>query len=239
MGESPQQSPVDATAQALLYARDLAQLNKLRRLYEKLLPVGVDPKTQALPEPTVRDATLLFTDLRGSSAIAERLEGDPARLLGMLNEHFDVVVSAILRCGGIVEKLLGDGVFASFGAWSADPDHAARGMAAAIAVVGANEALNRRRAAEWGRRLEVGVGLCSGRVITGVVGPKERFELGVLGDAVNVAARLVAEAGPGEILLSTSTYQTLEGKVQADLLGDRLVRGREGAVSVYRLQLAA
>ena len=87
-----------------------------------------------------------------------------------MNEHFRVVVRAVVRCGGTVEKFLGDGLLATFGAWADQADHPTRALAAAIAIIGANEALNRRRSAEWGFRLEVGVALCSGRIVVGTMG---------------------------------------------------------------------
>jgi adenylate cyclase len=227
-----------AEDQALLYARDIARINTLRRTYERLLPVSLDPTRPALPQAELREATLLFTDLRGFTAIAERLQRNPTQLLSILNEHFAVAVRAIVRCGGTVEKFLGDGLFATFGAWDRNTDHPARALAAAIGVVGANEALNRRRSADWGFRLDVGVGLCTGQVVVGSVGPRERCELGVLGDPVNVAARLVAQSAPSEVLLCPTTYQAVAGNVAADLLGTRVVRGRAGQLDLYRLRLA-
>lgn len=245
MGKARQQAanPSSAAApteeaQALMYARDIARINQLRRTYERLLPVSLDPTAPDLPRAALREATLLFTDVRGFTTIAEQLQRDPARLLAILNEHFGVAVRAIARCGGTVEKFLGDGLFATFGAWRKQDDHTARALAAAMGVVGANEALNRRRSAEWGFRLEVGVGLCTGRVVVGSVGPPERCELGVLGDPVNVAARLVAQSGPSEVLLCPTTYRAVAGSVAADLLGERVVRGRVGQLRLYRLSMA-
>lgn len=227
----------DGVTQALLYAKDLARLNALRQAYERLLPVSLDPSAPKLPPATVRQASLLFTDVRGFTAIAERLRRDPERLLSILNEHFAVTVRAVERCGGVVEKFLGDGLFASFGAWRDELDHPARSLAAAIGLVGANEALNRRRSAGWGFRLDVGVGLCTGRVVVGPIGPAERCELGILGDPVNVAARIVAQSAPGEVLLCPSTYRAIAGRVAADLLGNQLVRGRAGRLHLYRLRV--
>lgn len=229
----------DTSIQALLYARDIARSNALRRAYERLVPIALDPLAPSLPEAAVRDATLLFTDIRGFTGIAERLGSDPAGLLQVLNEHLGVVVRAVARCGGAVEKFLGDGVFASFGAWEADAEPPSRALAAGMAVVGANEALNRRRAADWGFRLEVGVALSSGRVVVGRVGPPERCELGVIGDPVNVAARLVQEAGPSEVLLSESAYRAVARHVRGELVGPRPIRGRVGSLSVYRLRFAS
>ncbi|HEY3060368.1 MAG TPA: adenylate/guanylate cyclase domain-containing protein, partial [Chloroflexota bacterium] len=139
----------DGNAQALLFARDLAKLNTLRRAYERLVPAPVDREE---PTATVREATALFTDLRGFTHLAERFAEDPAALLAVVNEHLAVAVRAVTRCGGVVEKFVGDGLLATFGARAEQPDHRERALAAALGVVGANEALNRRRSSAWGFR---------------------------------------------------------------------------------------
>jgi adenylate cyclase len=144
----------------------------------------------------------------------------------------------VTRCGGIVEKFVGDGLLATFGARNDLPDFAERTLAAAFAVVGANEVVNRQRAQEWGFRLDVGVGAAAGTMIVGVIGPPARAELGVLGDPINVAARLVAQAKPGEILLSADVYHGAASQVRADLVdGSAAVRGRSGTVELYRINL--
>lgn len=226
-----------ADAQAIIYARELAQLQRLRNVYEHLLPEPLNPAAPQPHAPVVREAAALFTDLRGFTGLAERFGDDPRGLLDVINAHLGVVVGAIRRCGGVVEKFIGDGVMATFGARADMLDHAERSLAAAMAVVGANEALNRRHAAAWGFRLEVGVGVAAGKVVVGMVGPPERAELGVLGDPLNVAARLVARAGAGEVLLASSAYRGAAASVRAELVGVSPVRGRVGAVEVHRLDL--
>jgi class 3 adenylate cyclase len=104
-----------------------------------------------------------------------------------------------------------------------------------LGVVGANEALNRRRSREWGFRLDVGVGAAAGRIVVGRIGSAARSELGVLGDPINIAARLVARAAAGEVLLAESVYAGLAGTVRADMLGRSAVRGREGELQIYRV----
>src|SRR5260370_42238772 len=115
--------------------------------------------------PAVCTASILFTDIRGFSRLTERFAHDPAGLLEVLNAHLKVVLRSISICGGVVEKFVGDGVMATFGA-SGDSglssDHVDRSMAAAIGLIGANEALNRRCADGWGFRLEVGGGGAAG-----------------------------------------------------------------------------
>jgi class 3 adenylate cyclase len=81
----------------------------------------------------------------------------------------------------------------------------------------------------------MGAGVASGKVVIATIGPPERAELGVIGDPINVAARLVASAGPGEIWLQGAVYRAIEQGVRAELLGPLAVRGRMGAVEVYRI----
>ncbi len=219
-------------AQALLFARDLAKLNTLRRAYERLVPAPVDTEE---PTASVREATALFTDLRHFTHLAEVFADDPAALLAVVNEHLTVAVRAITRCAGVVEKFVGDGLLATFGARVDQPDHRERALAAALGVVGANEALNRRRSAVWGFRLDVGVAAAAGPIVVGRIGSAERAELGVLGDPINVAARLVARAGAGEALFAESVYAEVARSVRAELLGRSAVRGREGELNVYRV----
>jgi adenylate cyclase len=212
---------------------DLARLIRLRKSYLHLeVLAGAD-----IPVPVVRTASILFTDIRGFSRLTERFGEDPAGLLDVLNAHLKRVIRSITICGGVIEKFVGDGVMATFGATDEQPDHVHRAMAAAIGLVGANEALNRRSAGMWGFRLEVGVGIASGPVVIGAVGSAERSELGVLGDAVNIAARLVTHAGPGEVLMTGTIYHEVAAMLQSELTNQSAVRGRTGSLEIYRMSL--
>jgi len=213
-----------------------AELDRLIRLRQSYLHLEVLAGTD-IPIPVVRTASILFTDIRGFSRLTERFGDDPAGLLDVLNSHLKRVIRSITICGGVIEKFVGDGVMATFGATDEQPDHIHRAMAAAIGLVGANEALNRRSAAIWGFRLEVGVGIASGPVVIGAVGSAERSELGVLGDAVNVAARLVTHAGPGEVLMTGTVYQEVAAMLQSELTNQSAVRGRTGTLEIYRMSL--
>jgi adenylate cyclase len=213
---------------------DLARLLLLRQTYEDRSPVlSAGP----VPTPVIWEATILFTDLRGFTRLTERFSHDPAGLLDVLNAHLKRIIRSIAICGGVVEKFVGDGVMSTFGAGGQQPDHVGRAMAAAIGIVGANEALNRRCAGDWGFRLDVGVGIASGPVVIGAVGSSARSELGVLGDAVNVAARLVMHAGPGEVLMTGPVYRSVADMLQSELTTQSSVRGRSGALEIYRMSL--
>jgi adenylate cyclase len=216
-------------------AEDFERLLRLRQLYGTS---GPDLRAwPSVPTPVLCTSSILFTDLRGFTRLTERFAHDPAGLLEVLNAHLKKVLRSIAICGGVVEKFVGDGVMATFGAGGHQPDHVDRAMAAAIGLIGANEALNRRCAADWGFRLEVGVGIASGPVVVGAVGSGDRSELGVLGDAVNVAARLVTQAGPGEVLMTGTVYRAMANMLQSELTSQSAVRGRSGRLEIYRMSL--
>jgi adenylate cyclase len=221
--------------QLLRYAEDVATLQRLRHLYEHLLPDTLDPHSTELPPPIVRQATAMFSDIRGFTHIAEKLIGQPTKLLEIVNEHMSVAVQAVLHCGGTIEKFVGDGVFATFGARRDMSDHAECALAAGMAIVTANEALNRRRADARGFRMDVGIGLATGELVLGVIGSDQRAELGVLGDAVNVASRLVTAAYPSDILLNQEAYQAAKNNIRPETVGRISVRGRTGPIGVYRI----
>jgi adenylate cyclase len=228
-------SPQEDRELAPSYEDELARLIELRQTYEDRGPsVLARPD---VPNPVVWNASIMFTDLRGFTGLTERFVNDPTGLLSVLNAHLKCVLRSIAICGGVVEKFVGDGVMATFGACGPQSDHVDRAMAAAIGLVGANEALNRRSASEWGFRLEVGVGVATGPVVIGAVGSADRSELGVLGDAVNVAARLVTHAGPGEVLMTGTVYRAVAGMLQSELTNQSAVRGRSGRLEIYRMSL--
>lgn len=197
-------------------------------------PVLADHPT--LEVSSTRAATVLLTDVRGFTGLAEGFADDPACLLGVINEHLAVVARAISGCGGVVEKFLGDGVFATFGAREDLPNHRERALAAALEVVQSNEELNRLNADRWGFRLEVSVAAAAGQVVVGRIGPPECAEYGVFGDPFNVAARLVSLGSAGEVLVAASAYPDDRSSSGGVALGQDTVQDHLAGVDVYRLR---
>jgi adenylate cyclase len=180
------------------------------------------------------EVTVLFSDIRGFSAMAERLSArDIAEIVG---RHLTAMAEIVVGHGGTIDKFQGDAVMVVFGAPDPLPDHAARALRCAIAMQARQAELN---AEGWGTRavdgLHIGVGINSGLVIAGAVGGGGRLEYTVIGDAVNVAQRLQSEAEGGEIVASASTIASADD-VDAEPIGLRQVKGREEPVEVYRVR---
>ena len=135
-----------------------------------------------------RDVSILFQDIRGFTSLSERL--DPAVLLRLLNQFFTEVVAAVEAEGGVVKQFLGDGVMALFGAPQPYPDHAERAVRAALGIVDRLKGLNETLQEQGIGPLEIGVGIHTGAVVAGLIGPDNRIEYGVVGDAVNLASRV-------------------------------------------------
>jgi adenylate cyclase len=137
-----------------------------------------------------RDVSILFQDIRGFTSLSERL--DPAVLLSLLNQFFTEVVAAVEAEGGVVKQFLGDGVMALFGAPQPYPDHAERAVRAALGIVDRLKGLNETLQEQGIGPLEIGIGIHTGTVVAGLIGPDNRIEYGVVGDAVNLASRVEA-----------------------------------------------
>jgi class 3 adenylate cyclase/CheY-like chemotaxis protein len=183
------------------------------------------------------EVTVLFSDIRGFSAIAERLSA--REIAEIVGRHLGAMAEIVLEHGGTIDKFQGDAVMAVFGAPEPLSDHADRALRCALAMQRRQAELN---AEGWGSPsvdgLHIGVGVNTGLVIAGAVGGGGRLEYTVIGDAVNVAQRLQSEAEGGEVVASAATVSAAPG-VAADPIGPRHVKGREEPVEVYRVRAAA
>jgi adenylate cyclase len=182
-----------------------------------------------------RPVTILFQDVRGFTSIAERTP--PEVLLGVVNRLFAEMVAAVEAEGGVIRQFVGDGVMALFGAPVAHDDDAERAVRAALGMVARLPALNESLNADGLPPLRIGIGIHTGDVIAGRLGPDQRSEYGVVGDAVNLASRIegLTREVQTTILVSAETASRLgEGFV----LGRRLVlpiRGKAEPVEVVEV----
>lgn len=179
------------------------------------------------------DVTIMFLDIRGFTAFAERMGAREA--VGRLNAFYELVVPVIARHGGHANKFVGDGLLAVFGAPAHHDDHADRAVAAALDIV----ACVRER---YGERLRLGVGISSGTVMAGTVGGGGRLEFTVIGDAVNTAARVErATRTTGDDVLLTEATRRLLTRDHGGLItrGETELRGKAQRVLLHAPARAA
>ena len=189
--------------------REQAHSFKLGAVFEKF--VSPEVKRRLMDSRTIesvvggesRDVTCLFCDIRGFTARAESLP--PETLFSELNRYFAEVVDCVLANEGTIDKFIGDAVMVVFGAPMAQPDQAQRALACALAI---RERVISFNASNPGNPpIAVGMGINSGVAMAGCIGTDRRMEYTVLGDAVNVAARLESRARPGQVLVSRATRE--------------------------------
>jgi adenylate cyclase len=179
-----------------------------------------------------RTVTVLFTDIRGFTAIAETIP--PDQLSRWLTEYFTEMVDLVFEHGGTLDKFIGDAIMAVWGAPLPAADDADRAVAAALAMQARLSVLNARWAVHGRPELPVGIGLGQGEVFAGYLGSERRLEYSVIGDPVNVAARLCDEAKAGEVLLTDEVAQSLTRPVALERVEGIELKGRRRPVGVWR-----
>jgi class 3 adenylate cyclase len=188
------------------------------------------PAAAAAGRPARKTVTVVFTDLAGSGSLGQRL--DPESLAVVMGRWFDHMRSLFERHGGRVQKFVGDAVVAVFGIPVVNEDDALRAVRAAAELRGGLGPLNAELERDWGVTLQARTGVNTGEVVTGDPAIGDAL---VLGDAVNVAARLEQVAAPGEVLLGQSTYRLVRDAVEAERVTPLHLKGKGAPVVAYRL----
>ncbi|MFL6293736.1 MAG: ATP-binding protein [Thermoanaerobaculia bacterium] len=189
-------------------------------------------KTRAVMEGERKQVSVLFCDLVGSTALADRLGPETMHLL--LNRFFELSLGEVHRYEGTINQFLGDGFMALFGAPIAHEDHARRAVLAALGL----QKLLREHQADLGEshgvELRARIGINTGWVVVGGIGDQLRQDYTAIGDTTNLAARLQEIADPGTVLVSEATMRFLHGTVQMEALEPVHVKGKEALIQAYR-----
>ncbi len=184
-----------------------------------------------------RVVTMLFCDVRGSTAMAETLDAEA--WTDIMNSAYEHLIEPVVRHEGTVARLMGDAILAFFGAPTAHEDDPQRAVMSGLEIVSAIAPLKERLKAERGLDLDVRVGINTGPVVVGQVGSDLRSEYTAMGDAVNVAARMEQTAEPGTVQITEDTYRLVADLFDVEDLGRIEVKGkREPAAGVPRPRAA-
>jgi adenylate cyclase len=210
--------------------------NRLERYHspavvEEVLRQGADEGMGRLKPAQV---TVLFADLVGFTPFAESAR--PEKVADSLDAFLNLAVEAIFRAGGTLDKFIGDCVMAFFGAPVPLEDHALRAVRAAVEIQRDLAAWNRERTAQGLPGFRARVALNSGPVVVGDIGSARRVDYTVLGNTVNVAARLEAlVAQPGDVVLGPETWRLLNGAIPAEPLGEFQLKGLQQKIQAYKV----
>jgi class 3 adenylate cyclase len=184
----------------------------------------------APPEEVRKTVTVIFCDLKGSTALGEKLDSEPLR--EVLSAYFSAMSQVLERHGGTVEKYIGDAIMAVFGLPRLHEDDALRAVRAALDMKTALQQLNPRLEATWGVSLQNRTGVNTGEVVAGDLSTGQRL---ATGDTVNVAARLEQAAPDSEVLIGETTFRLVKDAVTAEPVEPLELKGKAKRVPAYRL----
>ena len=173
--------------------------------------------------------TIVFTDVSGFTALSEKL--DPEKVRELINACFDWLVPVVQKYGGTIDKFIGDEIMALFGAPIAHEDDAERALRAALEMMDALAAFNHSNGTELGLHAGINTGL----VVAGEIGGHDRRDYSVMGDAVNLAARLEQASSDGDIFVGPATYRLTKQRFDFEPIAPLTLKGKEAPVEVHRL----
>jgi len=233
------------SVQLMSYARDLSQSYKRakeeeelrsrlsRYVGEHLVEKLVNSKKGVFLENERKEVTILFADIRSFTSLSEKMTAED--VVSMLNQFFDTVVDIVFRRNGVLDKFVGDQLMAVFGLISSDSSAPFDATRAAIEMQEATEALMKVRDKQDKETFSIGIGINTGSAIVGNVGSENRMDYTVIGDAVNVAARLEQMTKGGEVVIGEKTFLQTQGHFRVQKKGEMLVKNKTEPVLCYNV----
>lgn len=180
-----------------------------------------------------RNVTIMMTDLRGFTALSERLE--PEQVVRMLNSYFEVMVDLVLKYNGTINEIIGDALLIIFGAPQEMEDRTRRAIACAIEMQNAMAEVNEQNRSQGLPELEMGIGLNETEVVVGNIGSTKRIKYAVVGSGVNMTSRIESYTVGGQILISESVRQEAGDVLRIDAQRDIRPKGAETPLRIYEV----
>ena len=209
--------------------------NRLQRFHSpqviEMILKGGEETIDDIMESKELIATILFADIVGFTRLSETMP--PREINIILNRYFSRMTDIVFSHGGTLDKYIGDGLMAVFGAPMEKEDDAERAVRTALEIRRQLTAMMKTTSAD--RRFDIRVGLNTGRVVAGNIGSPKRMEYTVIGDPVNVASRLESIAKPNQIIIGEETFGLVKNKFKIQEIGTRKVKGKSSGIMVYEV----
>ncbi len=202
-----------------------------KQIAERIISNDATGNIRFVPEK--REVTVVFSDIRGFTTLAERLS--PEDMVEILNRYFTKMIDVIFRYGGTLDKFMGDSIMALFGAPESTGQDAIHAVQAAVEMQNTARQFNEEQAALGKPQITVGIGINTGPVVVGNIGSDQRMEYSAIGDDVNLASRLQGIARGWQILISKATYDKVKKHVNTNRLEPITVKGKTKPVEIYEI----
>lgn len=220
--------------------QDVTQLRRVEQSFARYVSPDVISQLLALPPGELmrvqrRRVSVMFTDLRGFTRLCEQLE--PAAVSVLLDSHFEEMIAAVHAHGGTVDKLMGDGMMAVFGAPLPQADYSLRALSAGLSMLERHERWIERQTREGLPTAGLGIGMATGEVVVGNIGAPERLDYTAIGLVVSLAARLCSAAESGQFIVETQTYRSAKEQMKqgATIAVPRMEFAPSGALTLKNI----
>ncbi len=227
------------TVEMIKSHKRLAKEEVARANFSRFMPEYVVKQILEKPDSfrlggTTQTITVLFADIRGFTTLSEK--ENPEKVVNLLNRYFTVMSEIIFSNGGTLDKYIGDGLMAIFGAPTATPEDAKNALKAAVEMQKSLVLLNQELQAEGFHKIGVGIGLHTGVATVGYIGSEKRSEYTAIGDTVNLASRLESNSKAGQILISEATAKECKQLFPLTLREPLKVKNRVEVVSLFEVK---
>ena len=223
---------------AVVAIEDITEQSKIKNTFKRYVSKSVvdqllddDQKLNLGGEE--RDVTVLFSDIRGFTAMSEKMK--PKEVVSTLNSYFSEMIDIIFKFDGTLDKIVGDELMVVFGAPIARDNDAERAVQTAIGMVESLKKFNDKRVKKGKVPINAGIGINKGKVISGNIGSKDQMDYTVIGDTVNLGARLCSFAGPLKIIVSKSVKDEIGDNYKTRKLEPIKVKGKRKPVEIFKV----
>ena len=236
---APRVDPEKNIQGLVIAIEDISDVNKVKNTFKRYVSKQVvdeildnDAKLNLGGEE--REATILFTDIRGFTSMSEKM--DPKTVVSTLNEYFSEMIDIVFKHNGTLDKIIGDELMIVYGAPLSSKDDTLRAVKTAIEMQLCIKEMNKKRKKKNEAEILVGAGINRGNVVSGNIGSRDMMDYTVIGDTVNLGSRLCSAASPGEILVSKSVYNGLKNDFSFNKLDPIRVKGKAEKVNIYSIK---
>jgi adenylate cyclase len=224
---------------SLLMIEDISTEKRMKSTMSRYMDPGIADQLLAGGDEVLGgksvEATVLFSDIRGFTSIAEELGPQPT--VALLNEYFTIMVECVQKQGGMLDKFIGDAIMAVFGLPVPHEDDGDRAIRAAVSMISELRRWNQQRTAAGKVPLDMGIGINTDRVVSGNIGSPKRMDYTIIGDGVNLASRLegACKQYHSHILIAENTLRHLRGTYRMREVDRVVVKGKHEPVPIHEI----
>ena len=225
------------------FARENKLKLQIKKQFEHYLAPDMVKQLQKNPSllklgGETKELTFLFSDIRGFTPISEKYKSNPQGLTVVINKFLTPMTNIIMKNGGTIDKYMGDCIMAFWNAPIDTANHKELAVKSALEMIDKLKELNNNNGFGDDNRLNIGIGINSGKVVVGNMGSEQRFDYSVLGDAVNLASRLegISKNYDATLVVGEDTYQNISHKYNFQKLDDVQVKGKSNKVAIYTVR---